>query len=122
VPAADFFSIGSNDLSAATLAVERTDPRLSPASVAEPAVLGLVGAVVERAGGRPVSLCGDAAGDPLVLPLLVGAGLRSFSVAPPRLPDVRARLADLDTTACVTAYQTVLAGTTAAVAGGPRRG
>jgi phosphotransferase system enzyme I (PtsI) len=48
-----------------------------------------------------VSVCGDAAADAIVLPLLVGAGLRSFSVGVSRLGDVRALVRGLDVTSCV---------------------
>jgi phosphoenolpyruvate-protein kinase (PTS system EI component) len=96
---ADFFSIGSNDLTATTLGLSRTDPKLTPALAADPRVLRLVQRVVAVAGaaGVPVSLCGDAAADAAVLPLLLGAGVRVVSVAPPRLEAVRTVLAGLST-------------------------
>ncbi|WP_437970292.1 phosphoenolpyruvate--protein phosphotransferase [Sorangium sp. So ce260] len=80
---ADFFSIGTNDLTQHTLAAERGHPRLHAlADPAHPAVLRLVRAVVEagHAAGRPVSVCGEAAGDPDVAPLLVGLGITRLSM------------------------------------------
>ncbi|XXX80473.1 phosphoenolpyruvate--protein phosphotransferase [Sorangium sp. So ce134] len=81
---ADFFSIGTNDLTQHTLAAERGHPRLHAlADPAHPAVLRLVRAVVEagHAAGRPVSVCGEAAGDPDVAPLLVGLGITRLSMS-----------------------------------------
>ncbi|WP_437666601.1 phosphoenolpyruvate--protein phosphotransferase [Sorangium sp. So ce1182] len=80
---AAFFSIGTNDLTQHTLAAERGHPRLHAlADPAHPAVLRLVRAVVEagHAAGRPVSVCGEAAGDPDVAPLLVGLGVTQLSM------------------------------------------
>jgi phosphoenolpyruvate-protein kinase (PTS system EI component) len=89
--AADFFSLGTNDLTVATLGVGRTDESVGPAQTAHPDVLRLVEDAVHAAGaaGRPISVCGDAAADPDVLPLLLGAGLTTVSVAPSRLDQVR---------------------------------
>jgi phosphoenolpyruvate-protein kinase (PTS system EI component) len=90
--AADFLSIGTNDLSASLLGLDRRDPRLTPASTTEPVVLGAIAAVV-AAGQRhstPVSVCGDAAADPSVVPLLIGLGCTVLSVAPSALDEVRA--------------------------------
>jgi phosphoenolpyruvate-protein kinase (PTS system EI component) len=101
---ADFFSIGSNDLTATTLGLARTDGRLTPALAADPRVLRQVQRVVEIAGaaGVPVSVCGDAAADGSVLPLLLGVGVRTVSVAPSRLGSVRHQVAGLSTVDCVT--------------------
>jgi phosphoenolpyruvate-protein kinase (PTS system EI component) len=97
VQVADFFSIGSNDLTATTLGLAHTDPRLTPALAADPRVLRQVQRVVDVAGAAdvPVSVCGDAAADAAVLPLLLGAGVRTVSVAPSRLGSVRALVAGL---------------------------
>jgi phosphoenolpyruvate-protein kinase (PTS system EI component) len=88
---ADFFSLGTNDLTASTLGLGRTDPRLSPAAAADPRVLRLVerAVLVCLSAGRALSVCGDAAADPLAFPLLLGAGVRTFSVAPSRLDALR---------------------------------
>jgi phosphoenolpyruvate-protein kinase (PTS system EI component) len=90
--AADFFSLGTNDLAASTLGVARTDPRIGPATAARPEVLSQVlrAADLTGAAGRPLSVCGDAAADASVLPLLLSAGITTLSVAPSRLDDVRA--------------------------------
>ncbi len=87
----DFFSLGTNDLTASTLGLARTDPRLTPALAGHPDVLSQVerAVAVTAAAGRPLSVCGDAAADPAVLPLLLQAGVRSVSVAPSRLDAVR---------------------------------
>jgi len=89
---ADFFSLGTNDLTASTLGLDRTDPRLTPAAASDPRVLRLVerAVLVSCSSGRPLSLCGDAAADPVAFPLLLGAGVRTFSVAPSRLDGLRA--------------------------------
>jgi phosphoenolpyruvate-protein kinase (PTS system EI component) len=99
----DFLSLGTNDLTASTLGLSRTDARLTPAMTAHPAVLRCIVTTVNAAHAAdcPVSVCGDAAADPVVLPLLVGAGLRSFSVGVSRLGDVRARVRALDVRSCV---------------------
>jgi phosphoenolpyruvate-protein kinase (PTS system EI component) len=101
--ASDFLSLGTNDLTAATLGLARTDARLTPAMTAHPAVLRCIALTVDAATALdcPVSVCGDAAADATVLPLLVGAGLRSFSVGVSRLGDVRALVRGLDVTSCV---------------------
>lgn len=90
--AADFFSLGTNDLTASTLGVPRTDPRTGPAAAARPEVLRQVARAAEltRAAGLSLSVCGDAAADPTVLPLLLRAGVTTLSVAPSRLDHVRA--------------------------------
>ena len=93
VAVADFFSLGTNDLTAATLGLDRSDPRLTPApSRRTPDVLRLVDRAVRltAAGGR-YSLCGDAGADPESCAAAAGAGVRTFSVAPSRLDAVAGR-------------------------------
>src|SRR5439155_9814164 len=99
---ADFLSIGTNDLTAEVLDLDRTDPRARPELTAHPYVLELVGRVVAgaAAAGRPVSVCGDAGAHPTTLPLLLGAGVRAVSVACARVDETRYRLRRLDATAC----------------------
>lgn len=93
---ADFFSIGSNDLTQYTLACDRTN-----ASVADiydpmqPAVLRLIHqvAVAGRNAGKPVAVCGEMAGNAQLAPLLVGLGVDELSMTPTALPQVRTALA-----------------------------
>jgi len=89
---ADFFTIGTNDLIQYTLAVDRTDDRVSDRyEPLHPAVLRLL-RLVRRAGARagiPVAVCGEMASDPLLLKLLVGCGLTEFSMTPGALPMAR---------------------------------
>jgi phosphoenolpyruvate-protein kinase (PTS system EI component) len=88
-PHVDFFSIGTNDLSADILHRDRT--ALLPSAAAEPPVLAAIAHVVRaaRQAGIGVSVCGDAAADPAVLPLLIAAGIRTVSVGAARVPDVK---------------------------------
>ena len=100
---AEFFSIGTNDLVQYTLAADRTNPDLADLATAlQPAVLRLIDGVVRaaKAHGRPVAVCGEAAADPTLVPLLVGLGVDELSVTPGSIPAVRARVAKLDLEAC----------------------
>ncbi len=89
---ADFLSIGTNDLSQYALAVDRNNARVASLyQPLHPGVLQIVRIVVEAAdaAGTPVSLCGEMAGDPEATLLLLGLGLRSFSMSPYHLPVVK---------------------------------
>jgi phosphotransferase system enzyme I (PtsI) len=91
---AEFFSIGSNDLTQYVTASARDIAAVASLNdPAHPAVQRLIRRVVEvgRQIGRDVSLCGDMGGDPAHIPFLIEAGLRSVSVAPPLVG--RAKLA-----------------------------
>ncbi|HEY0718089.1 MAG TPA: putative PEP-binding protein, partial [Streptosporangiaceae bacterium] len=92
---AGFFSVGTNDLTCEVLGIARADPRMSPALAADPRVLALLARVTAAAAaaGIPVSVCGDSAADPDVLPLLLGLGIRAFSVGAARVPQVAAWIA-----------------------------
>ena len=82
---ADFFSIGTNDLTGYTMAVDRGNAKVAYLySAFSPAVLRSVRHVIEtaRAAGIPVGMCGEAAADPALIPLLVAFGLDEFSVTP----------------------------------------
>jgi phosphotransferase system enzyme I (PtsI) len=91
-PEVDFFSVGTNDLIQYLLAVDRTDPRVSALyEPLHPAVLRTLGriAAAAEAHGRPLSVCGEMAGQPLEAVLLVGLGFRSLSMAPSAIPRVK---------------------------------
>ena len=88
----NFFSIGTNDLIQYTLAVDRTDDRVSRMyEPLHPAILRVLRQVARGAGRRgvPVSVCGEMAADPLLVPLLTGFGLREFSMTPAAIPVVK---------------------------------
>lgn len=89
---ADFVSIGTNDLTQYTLAADRTNPKLALLGDAgHAAVLSLCARVATHAP-MPVTVCGEAAGDPLIAPLLVTAGLRRLSMAPGAFVAIRRAL------------------------------
>jgi phosphoenolpyruvate-protein phosphotransferase (PTS system enzyme I) len=93
---AAFFSIGSNDLTQYVMAAARDNTAVAALnSVTNPAVLRLIAAVAEfgRQHDIPVSLCGDAGGDPAAIPHLLKAGLRDLSVAPAQLALAKAAIA-----------------------------
>jgi phosphotransferase system enzyme I (PtsI) len=88
----DFVSIGTNDLAQYAFAADRTESALADLlDIWQPALLDLVAAVADggRRTDRPVGVCGEAAGDPLLALVLVGLGLTSLSMAPACLPPVR---------------------------------
>lgn len=97
---ADFASIGSNDLTQYVMAASREAGDLGAGldDAGEEAVQRMVRMVVETGArrGMPVSLCGDAGGDPAVLPKLLAAGMRSVSVAPAALGRVKRVIAGWD--------------------------
>nr|WP_055502549.1 putative PEP-binding protein [Nonomuraea pusilla] len=99
----DFLSVGTNDLAQYAFAADRQHPGLAGLlDPAQPALLALV-EMCARAGleaGKPVGVCGEAAGDPLVAPLLVGLGVTSLSMAPVCVPLVRDALAGLTLEEC----------------------
>jgi phosphotransferase system enzyme I (PtsI) len=89
----DFFSVGTNDLIQYLLAVDRTDPRVSGLyEPLHPAVLRTLARIAEAAEAhdRPLSLCGEMAGQPLEAVLLVGLGFRELSMVPHAIPRVKA--------------------------------
>ncbi|WP_042288246.1 phosphoenolpyruvate--protein phosphotransferase [Paraburkholderia mimosarum] len=109
---ADFLSIGTNDLTQYTLAMDRCQPDLAAqADGLHPAVLRLVAATVEgaRKHGKWVGVCGALAGDPLAVPLLVGLGVAELSVDPVSVPSIKARVRKLDYDECRQRAQQALA-------------
>jgi phosphoenolpyruvate-protein phosphotransferase (PTS system enzyme I) len=89
---AEFLSIGTNDLIQYALAVDRTSRELAQlGSPFDPAILRLIRGVVEAGArrGRPVSVCGAMASDPLATVLLLGMGIRELSMEASALPEVR---------------------------------
>jgi phosphotransferase system enzyme I (PtsI) len=88
----DFFSIGTNDLIQYTLAVDRGNERVSSLySAADPAVLRLIRGVIHDAhkGKIGLSVCGEVASEPEFTMLLLGMGVRTLSLAPPMIPEVK---------------------------------
>ncbi|GLS04785.1 hypothetical protein GCM10007860_19330 [Chitiniphilus shinanonensis] len=95
----DFVSIGTNDLIQYTLAVDRNDDAVSYLhDPLHPAVIQLLHHVISTADriGKPVSMCGEMAGDPQLTTLLLALGLRRFSMLPAQLLKVKRRILDAD--------------------------
>jgi phosphoenolpyruvate-protein phosphotransferase (PTS system enzyme I) len=95
----DFFAIGTNDLTMYTLAIDRGDEQVADLyNPLHPAVLRLIQFTVGAAqrAGKPVSICGEMAGDPRNAPLLVGLGVRDLSMASQSIPRVKQRIRALD--------------------------
>jgi phosphoenolpyruvate-protein phosphotransferase len=91
---ADFLSIGTNDMVQYTLGLDRERPLATVQAAADPAVLRCIGQVVAaaRKRGLAVEVCGEAAGEPELVALLVGLGVDELSVSPARLDEVRATI------------------------------
>ncbi len=88
----DFFSLGTNDLIQYTLAVDRANETVSELfRPHHPAVLRLIAGVAEaaRQAGKPVAVCGEMAGDPIFFMLLLGLGIREFSMGPRSVPSLK---------------------------------
>ncbi len=96
----DFVSLGTNDLIQYTLAIDRADQAVAHLyDPWHPAVLRMVQQTIlqSRAAGRPASVCGEMAGDRDFTELLLGFGLRSFSMHPSRIPDIKQVVLRADT-------------------------
>jgi phosphoenolpyruvate-protein phosphotransferase (PTS system enzyme I) len=99
----DFFAIGTNDLTAYTLAVDRGETDVAGLyDPLHPAVLRLVQFATEAAlrMRMPVSVCGEMAANPRLTPLLLGLGLRSFSMAASAVPRVKQAVRSVDIDSC----------------------
>jgi len=108
---ADFFSIGTNDLTQYTLAMDRGHPKLAPTVDAlNPAVLRLIAQTVEgaQAHDRLVGICGGIAGDPHAVPILIGLGVDELSVSLPAIATVKAHIRRFSLTTCCELAQRAL--------------
>ncbi len=88
----DFFSIGTNDLTGYTMAADRGNSDVSYLySALQPAVLRMIRSIIKAARDNniPVGMCGEAASDPMMIPLLISFGLTEFSVSAPSVLRVR---------------------------------
>src|SRR5574343_313394 len=97
----DYLSIGTNDLIQYTLAIDRADETVAHLyDPLHPAVLRLVADTIQecRAQGKPISVCGEMAGDIAMTRLLLGLGLRSFSMHPSQVLQAKQRIILSDTT------------------------
>jgi phosphocarrier protein FPr len=91
----DFFSIGTNDLTQYTLAADRTNAKVAYLNDAcHPAVLRQIRAIVEAGhdAGIWIGVCGELAGDPTAVPILLGLGIDELSMAPVSIPRAKAIL------------------------------
>ncbi|MDH2427274.1 phosphoenolpyruvate--protein phosphotransferase [Sphaerisporangium sp. TRM90804] len=108
----DFLSIGTNDLGQYTYAADRQHGELADLlDPWQPALLRLVAMCAEagRAAGKPVGVCGEAAADPLLAPVLAGMGIGSLSMSATGVPAVREALGRLSAARCEEIAQRVLA-------------
>jgi phosphocarrier protein FPr/phosphocarrier protein len=108
---ADFFSIGTNDLTQYALAMDRTNAQLAPQVDAfHPAVLSLIAQAAQggAAQHRPIAVCGGLAGDPLAAALLIGLGVRELSMPAASIARVKDAARGLSVAACRAAAQEAL--------------
>ncbi len=109
---ADFFAIGTNDLTMYTLAIDRGDEAVAHLyNPLHPGVLRLIQFALHAGmrGRIPVSVCGEIAGDPRYTALLLGLGVRELSMAAPCLPRVKQRIRQIDITAASMRAQIIMA-------------
>jgi phosphocarrier protein FPr len=114
---AEFFSVGTNDLTQYTLAMDRGHPRLAAqVDGLNPAVLRLIAESVKAAHEhkRWVGVCGGIAGDPQAVPILVGLGVDELSVSAPAIPAIKAQVRELDQGECRKLAERALAAESAA--------
>jgi phosphoenolpyruvate-protein phosphotransferase len=114
---ADFFSVGTNDLTQYTLAMDRGHPKLAPqVDGLNPSVLELIAMAVKgaHAHGRWVGVCGGMASDPQAVPILIGLGVDELSVSVPAIPAIKAQIRTLGLAGCRKLADTALSLDTAA--------
>lgn len=107
----DFFAIGTNDLTMYTLAIDRADEQVAHLyNPLHPAVLRLIQFTAQAAlrARIPFSVCGEMAGDPRYVALLLGMGVRDLSMAAPSLPQVKQRVRNMDLTAATMRAQMIM--------------
>ncbi|MCP4403469.1 MAG: phosphoenolpyruvate--protein phosphotransferase [bacterium] len=100
---ADFFSIGTNDLTQYTLAMDRGHPKLAAqVDGLNPSVLHLIAQTVNGAHTHKkwVGVCGGIASDPQAVPLLMGLGVDELSISVPTIPSIKAQIRELDLSEC----------------------
>jgi phosphotransferase system enzyme I (PtsI) len=100
---ADFFSLGTNDLTQYTLAVDRGNPKVASLyDPLNPAALRLMAMSADAAAkaGIPAGICGELAGDEAALPLLLGLGLVKLSLSGPKIPLIKAGIPKLHLDSC----------------------
>jgi phosphotransferase system enzyme I (PtsI) len=119
VEISDFLSVGTNDLTQYTLVVDRGNARLADRFTPhDPSVLRLLKLVAEaaRAAGKPASVCGEMASEPLSAFLLLGLGYDTLSVAPPALPLIKWLIRQVTTAQARAAADAALAARSAELA------
>lgn len=107
----DFVSIGTNDLIQYTLAIDRADESVAHLyDPWHPAVLSLIATTISQArrAGKHVSVCGEMAGDPAFTEVLLGMGLRSFSMHPAQIAAIKQRVLRTDARKCSAGVAAVL--------------
>jgi multiphosphoryl transfer protein len=107
---AEFFSIGTNDLAQYALATDRSDGDAAASRALDPGVLRLVSSTVHgaRVRGRAVSVCGGAAADRHAVPILIGLGVRTLSVAPAAIPQIKSVVRTISLARCSEVAATAL--------------
>lgn len=113
----DFFSVGTNDLTQYTLAMDRGHPKLAAyADALHPGVLKLIGMAAQAANrhGKWCGVCGGIASDPQAVPLLIGLGVKELSVSVPTIPSIKAQVRELTLADCQTLAEQAIALNTAA--------
>lgn len=99
----DFFSVGTNDLTQYTLAMDRGHPKLAAfADALNPGVLKLIGMAAQAANRHDkwCGICGGVASDPQAAPILIGLGVKELSVSVPTIPSIKAQIRELSMAEC----------------------